>query len=516
MSETGMSASGSILARTAKGAGWVIAWRMLTRTLGLISTLILVRLLLPGDFGLVMLATGFGQALGALSELGVEEAVIRVKSPTRELYDTAFTINVIRGLATCAVVAAGAWPAGIFFDDMRLVPVMVTFAAGGVIGSFENIGIVDFRRDIAFEKEFLLMSVPRLASVAVAIGTAFLWRSYWALVAAMLVSGVLRTALGYVIHPFRPRFGLSAWRQIAGFSVWSWMMSILGLVRDRMDSFVIGRLLGVTEVGLYSVGTEIATLPASELIAPLARACFSGFAAARHADEDGQVMRDTYVRVIGGSLLVSLPAGVGISLVADPVVKLALGLRWAAATPLVEVLGVAMCVTAVGYISSAMLNAHGILRRLFVLQVVTGIIRVLLVLPLVWRFGLLGAALAGALATVIEHLGYLTMTMRHLALPWWRLLAHLWRTLAASAAMAGGLWALGLGWNNVADAPAATRALLAAVPLGASFYVAAVLLLWVAAGRPDGPERDALAMAGRVWRGGAARLLRRLRMSARG
>ena len=100
----------SILAKTARGAGWVIGWRLVTRSLGLISTLFLVRLLHPADFGLVTLAMSFGQAIDSLSSLGVEEAVIREKHPTRDLYDSAFTINVIRGFATAVVVALAAWP----------------------------------------------------------------------------------------------------------------------------------------------------------------------------------------------------------------------------------------------------------------------------------------------------------------------------------------------------------------------------------------------------------------------
>ena len=120
-----MTESGSILARTAKGAGWIIAWRVLTRVLGLVSTLFLVQLLVPGDFGLIMLATGFGQAISSLSSLGVEEAVIREKNPSRELYDSAFTINVIRATTTAIIITAIAWPTASFFDDMRLVPVML-------------------------------------------------------------------------------------------------------------------------------------------------------------------------------------------------------------------------------------------------------------------------------------------------------------------------------------------------------------------------------------------------------
>ena len=94
----------SILSRTALGAGWVVAWRMLTRVLGLISTLILVRLLAPADFGLVALATSFALALDACLSIGVEDQLVRSNNPRPALYHTAFTLNLFRCLAVAALI----------------------------------------------------------------------------------------------------------------------------------------------------------------------------------------------------------------------------------------------------------------------------------------------------------------------------------------------------------------------------------------------------------------------------
>ena len=84
---------------------------MATRLLGLVSTLALVRLLAPGDFGLVALAAAFAVALDICLSLGVEEQIIRAERPTRQLYDTAFTMNLLRGMAVGALMALAAGPA---------------------------------------------------------------------------------------------------------------------------------------------------------------------------------------------------------------------------------------------------------------------------------------------------------------------------------------------------------------------------------------------------------------------
>src|SRR3954464_2810995 len=98
-----MSPTRSVLARTIRGAGWVIAWRLGMRVLGLISTLILVRLLTPADFGLLALAASFAQTIDGMMMLGTEEAVIRQLNPDRSVYDTAWTLNVIRGVTVPAI-----------------------------------------------------------------------------------------------------------------------------------------------------------------------------------------------------------------------------------------------------------------------------------------------------------------------------------------------------------------------------------------------------------------------------
>ena len=88
--------SDSLLRKTAAGTGWIIGWRMATRLLGVVSTLVLVHLLVPADFGLVALGTSFTLAIEGFAELGVEEAVIRHPAPTVEILNTGFTMNALR------------------------------------------------------------------------------------------------------------------------------------------------------------------------------------------------------------------------------------------------------------------------------------------------------------------------------------------------------------------------------------------------------------------------------------
>ena len=162
----------SLLVRTARGAGWVMAWRLGMRMLGLVSTLVLVRLIQPADFGIIALATSFMQTIDGMLTLGTEEAVIREATPGRSFYDTAFTLNLLRGLSVTVLVAALAWPAATFFADPRLGPVLLFVACLPLLDGVSNIGAVDFRRDFAFHKEFAIMVLPKLCGIIAAITAA--------------------------------------------------------------------------------------------------------------------------------------------------------------------------------------------------------------------------------------------------------------------------------------------------------------------------------------------------------
>ena len=489
----------SILEKTARGAGWVVAWRMITRTLGLVSTVMLVRLLAPADFGLVALGSSFAVSIEAFSWIGIEEGVIRHVEPTPSLFDTAFTLSVARGTIIGLLIAAAAFPGAAFFGEPRLAYVVLALALSAFIESLTNIGTVEFRRDFSFQKEFRLWLLPRILSVVIAITTAALFRTYWALIAGILSNQAFRVLFSYTMHPYRPRLTLGAWRQLVGYSAWNSVIAGIGVLRSRVDTILIGRVLNATQVGLYAVGYEIAELPVTELIAPLTRAAFTGFAAARRADLDaGQ----TWLRLVAAMGLMTLPAGVGMSAVAHPLISIAFGPGWDQAVPVVQILSLAFCLTVFGMVGQTLFLAHGHMRTSASITFAAVLLRTGLLLALIPGFGLAGASIAAAIGIAVEQVASAGFAMRTLRLSLLTdLLPVLWRCLLATAVMAAALWATGLGWRPAASAP---LMMAEAVGLGAAVYVAALGLAWLASGRPDGPEADVLTLVQQA--------LRRLRL----
>ena len=489
----------STSARVAKGTAWVIAWRLASRNVGLVSTLILVRLLEPSDFGLIAIATGVIASVDALSAIGVQDALIRDRNRDRALYDTGFAISLVRGVITAILIALLAWPAANFFNEPRLAVVFLALAVGVMISSAENIGIVDFRRDLDFRKEFDLQFRTRLIGVAVTVGTALIWHSYWALVAGLLASRVVRLILTYTMSDYRPRLSLKAWNRIAGFSAWSWLVGILARIEEQANNVVTGHSLGTEAAGMLSIGTEIGRLPTTELLEPLNRALFPGFAEVLEAKATKTAL---FLETIGLGVLVALPAGFGISLVAHPMVNVTLGARWEQVVPLIEIIAPVTTASIFGIVGGTLLVAQGLMRQIVAITAAAAVSRVALLIVGITMYGLVGAAVAAGLSLLIMQGVVLRLTLHRVGLSFAALGSRLWRPAVAVGAMVAVMHACGMAWT-----PATSPTLLPSLldlcersAVGAVVYVAAAAGLWVLSGRPDGAERHVLNSTAKVVR----------------
>jgi lipopolysaccharide exporter len=491
-------ASRSLMARAAHGFAWVFAWRMATRVMGLGSTLILVRLLAPAEFGIVAIALSFIGSIDQFSQIGVEEALVRMPSPDRRTYDTAFTMIVLRCALIAVITVIAAWPVATFFKEPRLVPIMFAIAGVTVIAGFENVGIQDFRREMRFDQEFTFQAVPRLAGIIATIFVALLWRDYWALIIGTAVTRIFRVAMSYVMHPLRPRFSLAAWRDLIGFSLWTWAICVARVLRDQPSTFIIGRALGPARVGMVSVGAEIALLPLTEIVLPMARSMFSAFALARRTGEDVEAI---FRRLTGMTAVLTLPASVGLALVAQPMVMLMLGPAWMEVAPLLQVLAVGSAFMVLGNACHAQFDAFGLLRQDFSVILFGALARTGLVAALVPGFGLMGAVSGVALSLVLEPLAYLVVKWRAMPFSARALAGVIMRPVLATAGMAVVVSRFDLaGAAASATVTGLILPLAAAVAAGAVSYIGLMVVFWWMAGRPAGAEADFAAALGKLRR----------------
>jgi lipopolysaccharide exporter len=468
----------------ATGALWMVLFKFSERGLGLLSTLILVRLLAPADFGVVAMAMSFVALLELLAAFGFDVALIRNQGTERKDYDTAWTLNVLLGLGVATLMLALSQPLSTFYREPALATVIALLAVGSAVQGFENIGVVAFRKDLEFAREFRYLVAKKIVSFAITVPLAFALRNFWALVFGIVAGRCASVALSYWVHPYRPRFSLAARGDLLHFSKWLLVNNALNFLRERASDFVIGRAGGARSLGIFNVSYEIANLPTTELVMPINRAVFPAYARIA-ADRDA--LRLSFAAVIGVIALFAVPAGTGIAAVAESLTWVVLGAKWMDGVPAIEMLAF------FGVTIALQTNSYSIYLALGKpqLQACVSLVFLAVLIPgLLWfttRQGIGGAAAAFVLAGLVILPTNYAVALRQLELPAAVIVKALWRPVVASAAMFFAVRAL-LG---VLPDVQIIR-LLAGVAAGVVVYLSTLVLLWRLSGAGASAERAIL------------------------
>jgi O-antigen/teichoic acid export membrane protein len=479
----------SVGQKIASGAAWMVLFRVLERAIGLISTLILARLLVPADFGVIAMAMSFVAILELLWTFSFDSALIQHQNADRRHYDTAWTLNIGLGLAIAAGLLAIAQPAASFYGDDRLVALISCLALGSFLQGFENVGVVAFRKELRFGTEFIYQLARKLSGFIVTVPLAFMLRNYWALAAGMVSIRLASLVLSYIAHPYRPRFSLAARGSLVGFSKWLFFNNVLFSIQTRAQDFVVGKLAGPNGLGLFNVAYDISTLPTTAVVFPINRAVFPGFA--KLAEQPGALVAG-YLNVMGITALLTLPAGFGIAATAELLVPVVLGGKWVDAIGLIEVLAVFGSLAAMGSVFGPTFMALGRPKMLSAFTAANVALTVPAILYGTHVAGIVGAAW-GCLAVVCLMMpASHWMAARALRISGKEIFGRLWRPLTAAAIMyfvVEGLISL-VGLQGPFSA--LLLRLVSAVALGATTYAIVLYGLWSATGRPAGAERTVI------------------------
>ena len=463
-----------------KGAAWSIALRWTIRLLSLVSTVILARLLAPADFGLVAMAMLVVAFVEAWLSFGLGTALIQNQNATREHYDTAWTLGILQSMVVAGAIAAAAPLAAAYYHEPRVTAVLWALCPALVVGHFSNVGVVAFRKELEFHKEFGMQITGKVLGFFITVGAALWLRSYWALVIGIAASYGVGCALSYAMHPYRPRFSLARFRDLWSYSQWMLVRSIGHFAETRADEVIVAGLGSTRQMGLYTVAAELGRLPGSEISAPLNLALVPGFAKIQH---DPHRLAAAYLKVLATVSAVTIPAGIGLALVAREAVPLLLGAQWTDAVPLLVLLAIAGAFKTSESLSISLFLGAGWPRMAAMCSWLNAALLVGLALPLVGTQGGEGVAMArlGGTAILIAFIFYSLTRVAEMTL--WDLVARLLRPLAASALMA-------LAVTSVPESGSGMLVdLIAKILVGVATYCAALLLAWRVAGSPDGAER---------------------------
>jgi lipopolysaccharide exporter len=323
--------------RVVQGAMWILGLNMATRSLTLLRTIVLARLLTKDDFGTMGIALLAMSALDTFTETGFSTALIQKKDDIRRDLDTAWTVGVFRGAMLAVALFVASPLIARFFQVATATPIMRMLAVALLLRGFNNIGIVYFSRELEFNRQFAFRILGLLGEVLVAIPAALIMRSVWALAYGAVSGAAVGCVASYLVHPYRPRlrFDPDAARALVGYGRWVTGSTIMVFLITQGDNAVVGKLLGVGALGLYQMAYRISNMPTTEIAAMTHQVTFPAYS---KLQDDLPRLRQAYLKTLRLTGLLALPLSVGILVLAPDFTHVLLGSKWAPMLPCLGIL----------------------------------------------------------------------------------------------------------------------------------------------------------------------------------
>jgi O-antigen/teichoic acid export membrane protein len=246
-------------------------------------------------------------------------------------------VQVIRGFVLAVALCAAAPLVGWFFDEPRAVKLVRVMSLMTVVEGLGNIGIIYFKKELQFHRQFMYDVVAGVVSLAIGVILAYLLRSVWALAWSGLAGAVARCGASYFLHPYRPRLRVD-WDQageLFGFGGWILGSAVITFVVTNGDDAFVGKLFGAASLGIYQIGYRLSHTVATHIKGTITTVVLPTYA--KIQDEPARLRR-AYNRVLRGLLMLCVPLAAFIAFFAPELIRYTVGSNWVAAVPLLPLL----------------------------------------------------------------------------------------------------------------------------------------------------------------------------------
>ena len=422
------------------GFRWSFLRQVVVQVLNLSFGIILARLLLPSDFGDLAVALILVGFLGIFKGLGLGNAFIYEHKADRSVFSTAFVVAVLTALllAGLTVLLAKPWTAWMG-ADIVVTQVLFWLAMEFLISGLFVIPYFLLIRNFNFRRLFWMDTTAVLVSGVVAVFIAWHGGGVWALVIRILLLSAIKLllVLDLLIGRLRASFSAAVVRKLFSFSLPMLGNESLNFVVRNFDDFLVGKFLGDQPLGLYNRAYALLLLPVKQVSAVFSSVLFPALARLEASEDREQI----YSKVISTVAFISFPAMVGCGVLRESLVLAVLGEQWREMIPLIAIFSLLGGLQSLATLNGSVFLASGATR----LQLKLGLVTKTFVLLALWvglSYGLLGIAIAYALASAIIMVPEFYYTARLLRVSPFMLLLRPARSLLVALMMGGLVYGL--------------------------------------------------------------------------
>ena len=353
----------SLTARVLRSSILLMLMRLLQRSIGLISMLILARVLVPEDFGLIAIVALIVHFCDGMANTGTQHYIAQKGHVSEDDLNTAWTLDIIIRVVLWIAVILLAPMLSVFFERTELENALIVASFMLPIAAANNPKFLMLRRELNYNPIFKVTVAQRLFSFAATMGYLWIDQSFWALVVGDLTSALVMALGSYYVTPHKPRLGLKSVVEQWRFTRWTLLRAIVGYIRGQFDVFLTTRFYLPADIGAYHVTRSISVMPVSEVIGPATEPLIAAFAKAK--DDP-----DTLAHRISLSALVivglAFPAAAFMWTFPQVLVDFFLGEQWTGADLILQALTPLIVAFIVSSAAGQCLVALGKVRELFI------------------------------------------------------------------------------------------------------------------------------------------------------
>lgn len=246
-------------------SAWVFLGYFLSQVIRLIANLVLTRLLIPEDFGIMALILLLMQGLGMFSDVGIGLNIIRSKSgDKRKFLNTAWTMQVLRGILLWICACILAKPFSLFYGEQLFLLLIPVASLTALINGFTSTALFTENRSLNLSRITVVEIVSQLCGTSVMVGWALVVPSVWALVGGSLISSLIKVFLSHTI--FGPINNKLQWdkkysHEIIEFGKWIFLSSVFSFIAQQIDRLALGKLVSLDLLGIYTIGVMWSQAP---------------------------------------------------------------------------------------------------------------------------------------------------------------------------------------------------------------------------------------------------------------
>ena len=356
---------------TLQGTFWGYLSFASSKLLNFVATLILARLLVPEQFGLIAYCTIAIQYLDIMNSAGIGSALIARKDKLQESANSAFIANIFLGFFSYGLAWMAAPSIAAFFNADELVPLLRALALVLPIGGMNTVPFSMIMRSLRFKTKMIASVAQSFSKGIISVTLALMGYGVWSLVWGQIAGEAISTVILWSLAKWRPtwKFERSVTIEVITFGAHIILVEIAGQIRNNIDYIIVGRVLGASLLGVYTLAYRIPEIAIRSFDRVIGGVSFPLLA---QVQSDNRVLKSTYLGYIRYISLFTFSIGIGIAIVSGLFVQTFLSDKWQEAILPMALLSVALGIISVGHIPGIFYKAIGrpdILNRLSIIKV---------------------------------------------------------------------------------------------------------------------------------------------------